>query len=145
MIESVGLTFTDGGEVDSELPLNTVASSMPFSGEPTAVGGEITVYISNHTLVAGPPNTVGMTETQARNALVAAGWKVGPTVELPIAAAQCPVPVPTPRPTPAPSPSTTACPGTPNPLPVGQRLVVTQTPVGGFVKPTTPVTITVQK
>ena len=131
--------------MDSELPLNTVAKSEPASGEPTAVGGEVKVYFSNHTLVAGPPSTVGMTETQARSTLVAAGWTVAATVELPIPDAQCPVPVPTPAPTPAPSPSTTACPGQPNPLPVGQRLVVTQTPTGGFVKPTTPIVITVQK
>ena len=110
------------------------------------VGGEVKVYFSNHTLVAGPPSTVGMTETQARNTLVAAGWTVSATVELPIPDALCPVPLP-PAPTPAPTPSAspTACPGTANPLPVGQRLVVTQTPIGGFVKPTTPIIITVQK
>ena len=145
LIESVGLTFTDGGEMDSELPLNTVAKSEPASGEPTAVGGEVKVYFSNQTLVAGPPSTVGMTETLARSTLVAAGWTVGATIELPIPDAQCPVPTPTPMPTPAPSPSTTACPGTANPLPVGQRLVTVQSPVGGFIKPTTPILITVQK
>jgi membrane peptidoglycan carboxypeptidase len=146
LIESVGLTFTDGGQMDSELPLDTVAKSEPASGEPIAVGGEVKVYFSNHTLVAGPPSTVGMTETLARSTLVAAGWTVGTTVELPIPDALCPVPLP-PAPTPAPTPSAspTACPGTANPLPVGQRLVVTQTPIGGFVKPTTPIIITVQK
>jgi membrane peptidoglycan carboxypeptidase len=146
LIESVGLTFTDGGEMDSELPLNTVAKSEPASGEPTAVGGEVKVYFSNHSLVAGPPSTVGMTETLARSTLVAAGWTVAPTIELPIPDALCPVPLP-PAPTPAPTPSAspTACPGTANPLPVGQRLVTVQSPIGGFVKPTTPITITVQK
>mgnify|MGYP000429118694 CR=1 FL=1 len=103
LIESVGLTFTDGGEMDSELPLNTVAKSEPASGEPTAVGGEVKVYFSNHTLVAGPPSTVGMTETLARSTLVAAGWTVGATIELPIPDAQCPIPTPTPMPTPAPT------------------------------------------
>jgi hypothetical protein len=140
------LTFTDGGEMDSELPLNTVAKSEPASGEPTAVGGEVKVFFSNKSLVAGPPSTVGMTETLARSTLVAAGWTVGTTIELPIADALCPVPLPpAPTPAPTPSPSPTSCPGTANPLPVGQRLVVVQSPVGGFVKPTTPILITVQK
>jgi hypothetical protein len=143
LIESVGLTFTDAGEMDSELPLGTVAKSEPASGEPSAVGAEVKVFSSNQTLVAGPPSTVGMTEDVARSTLTASGWTVQ-LKELPIADIPCPNPLPTP----APSPGVidpTKCAGQANPLPVGSRLVTAQTPIGGFVKPGATITITVQK
>jgi membrane peptidoglycan carboxypeptidase len=143
LIESVGLTFTDGGEIDSELPLGTVARSEPESGAPTAVGGEVKVYFSNQTLVAGPPSTVGMTESVARSTLTAAGWNVQLT-ETPIADVPCPDPLPDPAPSPGVT-DPTKCAGQANPLPVGSRLVTAQTPIGSFVKPGSTITITVQK
>jgi membrane peptidoglycan carboxypeptidase len=144
LIQSLGLTFTDGGEIDSELPLGTVAKSEPAIGEPASVGGEVKVFSSNQSLVAGPPSTVGMTVAEAERILRSAGWtpKRSP---LPVPEAQCPVPGPvqTPAPNnPAPSPSTTACPGPVNPVLVENRIVSSQTPIGGFVKPTDPVVIT---
>ena len=143
LIESVGLTFTDAGEMDSELPLGTVAKSEPASGEPSAVGAEVKVFSSNQTLVAGPPSTERMTEDVARSTLTASGWTVQ-LKELPIADIPCPNPLPTPAPSPGVT-DPTKCAGQANPLPVGSRLVTAQTPIGGFVKPGATITITVQK
>ena len=144
LIESVGLEFKDGGEVDSELPKGTVVSSDPASGGATGVGSMVTVFTSNQSLVAGPANVVGRIGTQAQSELRAAGWNVvivtkpapGPTPCM----SQPPVDTTTTPPsTPAPVQSTCPVPPAPN---VGT--VLSQDVVGGFVKPGTTVTLTVQ-
>ena len=145
LIESVGLTFKDGGEMDSEKPKGTVVKSDPPSGENTAVGAEITVYTSNQSLVAGPGTTLGMTQAAATSSLQSGGWVVQ------VILAPSPTPTPcfsqppvdntvNPPVTPAPVPSTCPAPPSPN---VGK--VIAQDVVGGFVKPGATVTITVQQ
>jgi membrane peptidoglycan carboxypeptidase len=144
LIESVGLSFEDGGEMDSELPLDTVAKSEPAQGEPTAVGGEVKVYFSNHTLVAGPPNVVGLVGTSAKSQLESAGWKVVIITDpAPAPANTCTAmpPLSTPAPTPLPDPTPTQCPTPPNPN-LGK--VLTQDVTGGYVKPGATVTLHVQ-
>lgn len=149
LIESVGLTFEDGGEMDSELPKDTVAKSEPAQGEPTAVGGEVKVYFSNQSLVAGPPNTAtsppSFTEAQARAALTQAGFT---NIQVKL--------VPTPTPTPCmsqpPVDNTVTPPTTPAPVqsscPVvspNSGKVTSQSVVGGFVKPDVLIVLEVQQ
>lgn len=133
LVQSVGLSFVDAGQIDSELPLDTVVKAEPGVGAAAPIGGSVKVYFSNHTLVAGPPNIVGMTVQAATTALTAAGFNIMVTTT-------------TPTPTPCPSPTTgsSPCPTTtPNPLPDAQRIVLTQSSTGGFLKPGTIITVTV--
>lgn len=132
LIESVGLRFKDGGPIDSEKPLDTVVKSEPASGAAASTGGEVTVYTSNQTLVAGPPNIVGMTVAQATAALTAAKFNISVTTN-------------TATPTPCPSPNgATACPQPTSTVPADQRIILTQSSTGGFLKPGAIITVTVQ-
>ena len=141
LIESVGLTFKDGGEMDSEKTKGTVVKSEPASGEPTNVGAEITVYTSNQTLIAGPGTTLNMTQAVATSALTAGGW-VTRVIPAPAPTTDCSyTPAPTPTVNPTPSPVQSTCPA-PNP---NQGKVIAQDIVGGFVKPGATITITVQQ
>jgi beta-lactam-binding protein with PASTA domain len=151
LIESLGLTFTDAGEMDSELPLGTVAKSEPASGEPASVGGEVKVFSSNQALVTGPSNTAttppSFTLAAARTLLQGEGWIVNVKyVEAPTPANTCtalpPVDPNNPNPTPAPVPTSSPCPPPPNP---NAGKVIAQDISGGFVKKGSTVTITVQK
>jgi membrane peptidoglycan carboxypeptidase len=141
LIESAGFSFADGGEVDSELPQGQIVRSDPESGVTASLGVTVTVFTSNGSLVAGPPSTVGMTTAAARTALT--GWAVSvKTVPAPVPVS-CPStlpipPAPTPAPTPATVPSTCPVPNT------NQGKVLSQDVIGGFVKPGSTVTITVQ-
>ena len=140
LIESVGFTFADGGDVDSELPAGQIVRSDPTAGTSTGLGSTVTVYKSNAALVAGPPNTVGMTTAAARTALT--GWTVTVnTVPAPTPTACSSTPPndplnPLAQPTPVPStcPAPSAAKGT----------VLSQDLIGGFAKPGAAVTITVQ-
>ena len=135
LIESVGLLFKDGGEIDSEIAKGLVVKSDPEAGGPTSVGGEITVYTSNQSLVTGPASYVGSNYQTAVTNLRAAGWN--PVVQFgpgPV----IPCPVPTPAPTPAPQPTT--CYDTNSP---DRYKVESQDVVGGFHKPGTTVTLKV--
>ena len=68
ILEDAGFEFTDGGPIDSELPVGTVAGSDPAGGTSAGRGSTITVYSSNGAVVL-LPNVVGMTEAEARAAL----------------------------------------------------------------------------
>lgn len=140
LIESIGFTFADGGEVDSALPKGSGVRTEPAAGTTTALGTEVKYFSSNQALVDGPPSTVGMTEAAAKTALT--GWAVSVnTVPAPSPTA-CPSTPPAdplaPLTTPTPVPST--CPAA-NPN-VGK--VIAQDVIGGFAKPGATVTITVQ-
>ncbi len=143
LIESVGFTFEDGGAVDSELPSGQGVRTDPVAGTTSALGVAVKFYSSNQALVDGPPSTIGMTEAAARSALT--GWAVSvKKVAAPSAGKNCtsPLPIPAP-PAPAPTPATVS-----TPCPVdnsNQGLVVKQDVIGGFVKPGSTVTISVQE
>ncbi|WP_022884808.1 transglycosylase domain-containing protein [Glaciibacter superstes] len=72
-LEDAGFEFADGGPIDSELPVGTVAGSDPAGGTSAGKGSTVTVYSSNGAVKA-LPNVVGMTEVEARAAL--AGYDV---------------------------------------------------------------------
>ena len=144
LIESVGLEFKDGGEIDSELPKGTVVRSDPESGSATGVGSMVTVYTSNQSLVAGPANVVGRPSAQAQSELQAAGWVVSIVTK--------PAPGPTPcmsqppvdnttNPPSTPAPVSSSCPAPPAP---NAGTVLSQDVVGGFIKPGSTITLTVQ-
>ena len=141
LIESVGFTFEDGGAVDSELATGQGVRSEPVAGTTAGLGTPVKYFYSNHALVDGPPSTIGKSEAAARIALT--GW----TVSVRHVAApqpktcQSPLPIPDP-PAPAPTPSTV-----PSPCPVdnpNQGEVIKQDLIGGFAKPGSTVTITIQ-
>lgn len=138
LIESVGLTYKDGGVVDGEIANGKVQSSDPAGGSSVPTATEITVYISNGTLVAGPISTVGMTLVAAQTAL--SGWTVNVVHQAAPQTCTAVTPAPTPTVNPSPTPTQSCVPG-PNP---DQGKIVAQTPNGGFVKPGVTVTITVQ-
>ena len=141
LIESVGLTFKDGGEMDSEKTKGTVVKSDPASGQPTSVGAEITVYTSNQTLVNGPGTTLNLSQQAATAALIAGGW-VPKVIPAPAPTTDCSyTPAPTPTVNPTPSPVQSTCPA-PNP---NQGKVIAQDIVGGYIKPGATITITVQQ
>lgn len=132
LVQSVGLSFVDAGQIDSELPLDTVVKAEPGVGAAAPIGGSVKVYFSNHTLVAGPPNIVGMTVLQATTALTAAGFNIMVTTN-------------TATPTPCPSPNNaTPCPQPTSTVLPDQRVILTQSSTGGFLKPGTIITVTVQ-
>jgi len=127
LLTSVGMSVKDGGAIDSELPEGTVVKSDPESEAPASVGAVVTVYTSNHLLVAGPPNIVGMTVVQATAALTAAGF----TLNVKATAS------PTPCPSPSGGSSSAPCPT------AAASVIVTQDVTGGFVKPRSVVNVTV--
>lgn len=134
LIQSVGLVFQDAGPIDSELTENAVVKTEPGVGGAVAIGGTVKVFFSNHSLVAGPPNIVGMTVSQATEALTKAGFTISVTTN---------TATPTPCPTPT-TGSTTSCPQPTSTLLPAQRVVLTQSSTGGFLKPGTIITVTVQ-
>jgi len=141
LIESIGFTFEDGGEVDSELAKGSGVRTEPAAGTSAALGTTVKYFSSNQALVDGPPSTIGMTTAAARAALT--GWAVSVNTVPAPTPTSCPstLPVP-PTPTPAPTPATvpSTCPvANPN-----QGTVIAQDVIGGYAKPGATVTITVQ-
>jgi membrane peptidoglycan carboxypeptidase len=77
-LQAAGLSYQDGGQVDSDLPAGQVASLNPGEGASVVQGAFITVYTSNGQ--AKPiPNVVGETLTKAQADITAAGFTVGST------------------------------------------------------------------
>jgi membrane peptidoglycan carboxypeptidase len=72
-LDAAGLTYQDGGQVDSDLPAGTVASVDPGEGTQVAQGAFVKVSTSNG-LAQPVPTVTGQTEGDARNALKAAGF-----------------------------------------------------------------------
>ncbi len=76
LIESAGLTFADGGQVDSDQPAGAVARVEPGAGTRIARGATVTVYTSNGAQI-GVPDVVSGNPTfnSARSALRQAGFR----------------------------------------------------------------------
>jgi len=72
-LDAAGLTYQDGGQVDSALPAGTVASLSPGEGSQVVQGAYVTVYTSNG-LAKPVPNVVGEDESQATSDLQSAGF-----------------------------------------------------------------------
>ena len=136
LLEAAGLSVQNGGAIDSELAVGKVVRTDPAVGTTINGAALVTVYTSNGTLVAGPPTQVGKTEALARAAL--SRWNIRvvyvdpPTANCESNNNSSATPTPTP---------TATCEPAPNP---NQGKVIKQTPIGGFVKSTAVVTLTVQ-
>ncbi|MEP6843301.1 MAG: transglycosylase domain-containing protein [Pseudolysinimonas sp.] len=77
-IELAELTYADGGQVDSDLPIGQVASLDPGEGATIARGTTVTVYTSNGLAVAAP-NVIGKTYLNAKADFQTAGFtNIGP-------------------------------------------------------------------
>ncbi|MBC7724930.1 MAG: transglycosylase domain-containing protein [Burkholderiaceae bacterium] len=74
LIESLGLSYSLGGTVASELPAGQVASTDPGAGSLVSRGSQITVSTSDGTLSTTVPNVVGESQADAVRALNAAGF-----------------------------------------------------------------------
>lgn len=72
-LEAAGFVFADGGEVDSEMPAGTVASTNPAGGTNADRRSTVTVSSSNGSAVV-IPDVVGKTEAEARAILTAAPY-----------------------------------------------------------------------
>jgi beta-lactam-binding protein with PASTA domain len=88
-IELAELTYADGGPVDSDLPVGTVASTDPPGGTQVPRGTTVTVYTSNGQDATAPPTT-GLTFAAGQSAFQTAGFstisqacQVAPTGTLP--------------------------------------------------------------
>jgi membrane peptidoglycan carboxypeptidase len=73
LLEGLGLTYQDGGPVDSAAPAGTVASTDPAGGSSTGLGSNVTVYASNGSMVA-LPDVTGKKASDAIATLAAAGF-----------------------------------------------------------------------
>jgi len=142
LLEASGLSVQNGGAIDSEQAVGKVVSTDPGVGTQVNGAARGTIFTSNGTLVAGPPTQVGKTEAMALAALTR--WRtnvvyVNPPADICQTVPGGSTPVPSGSPTPAPS---VTCVPAPNP---NQGKVIKQTPIGGYVKPTVTVTLTVQR
>ncbi len=81
LIESVNLSFENGGVIDSDLPAGTVANASITPGEQVPTATIVKVYTSNGTgkIV---PNFVGLTSAKAKELADANGWKLSITTRL---------------------------------------------------------------
>ncbi|MCY7326396.1 MAG: transglycosylase domain-containing protein [Microbacteriaceae bacterium] len=69
VIQSLGLTFADGGTIASELPAGRVASTDPAAGALVSKGTPVRVLTSDGSLSATMPNVAGMQVKQALKTL----------------------------------------------------------------------------
>ena len=69
VIQSLGLSFSDGGTVASELPAGRVASTSPGPGALVSKGTLVRVFTSDGSLSATMPNVVGAQVKQALKTL----------------------------------------------------------------------------
>lgn len=72
-LEALGFTVVDGGDVDSDLALGTIASQDPAAETQTGRGTTVTLYKSKQNM-SSFPNVVGMTTSAATSALNSAGY-----------------------------------------------------------------------
>jgi beta-lactam-binding protein with PASTA domain len=88
LLEGLGLSFADGGQVNSDMPAGTVVSSDPGAGTITARGVTVTVYTSDGAMGTVPDVVSGNTDyATARAALNSAGFSNVPPalcVEVPL-------------------------------------------------------------
>jgi beta-lactam-binding protein with PASTA domain len=74
-LEAAGFTVARS-DVDSEQPEGVVVDQSPGPGETGAKGSTVTISVSQGPSSVGVPDVTGSSETEARDALVAAGFKV---------------------------------------------------------------------
>lgn len=74
MLETLGFSVREGDEVDSSEAKGRVARTDPAGGSQTSEGSDITLYISNGTLLKVPGGIVGATRQAATSALSSAGF-----------------------------------------------------------------------
>ncbi|MGN6325851.1 transglycosylase domain-containing protein [Pseudolysinimonas sp.] len=72
-LNAAGLTYQDGGQVDSDLPAGTVASLSPGEGAQVVQGAVVSVTTSNG-LAKPVPDVTGQDEKTAKSMLQAAGF-----------------------------------------------------------------------
>lgn len=72
-IQLAELTYADGGQIDSDQPVGTVAKVSPGEGASVTRGTTVTVYTSNGQAVAAP-DVVGMSYNAGQSAFQAAGF-----------------------------------------------------------------------
>jgi membrane peptidoglycan carboxypeptidase len=138
LLESVDLAVDAScGTIDGREANGRIESTVPAAGTTLPTGTVVNICLSNGMLVTGPPSVIGQTEAAGQSFLLSKGWKVRITYA---SAPTCPGedeeiddPAPTPAPTAAPCPN-------PN-----QGKIIRQTPNGGFAKPGSTVTLTVQR
>ena len=75
-LTAAGFDVVDGGVIDSEMPVNTVAGTDPAGGSGATRGSTVTVFSSNGALKP-VPDVVGKTEADARTTLT--GFSVDKT------------------------------------------------------------------
>ena len=139
ILEACGLSVQNGGAIDSELAVGKVVKTDPPVGTTINGAALVTVYTSNGSLVPGPATQVGKTEAVATAAL--SRWRVRVVYVDPPDDICRPVddePVSSGDPTPTP---TITCVPAANP---NKGKVIRQSPIGGFVKSSATVTLTVQ-
>lgn len=74
IITALGFTVTDGGVADSSVTAGLVSGTNPAAGEGLPAGSAVTIYRSSGNMKTIPGDLVGKTGTDAKNALVAAGF-----------------------------------------------------------------------
>ena len=74
MLNDVGFSVVDGGEVDSSVAQGLVASSDPAGGSSVPLGSGVTVYRSNGQAAEVPGGLVGETGNDAKSTLNRAGF-----------------------------------------------------------------------
>jgi membrane peptidoglycan carboxypeptidase len=72
-ITTAELTYADGGQIDSNQPAGTVASTNPGGGAQVPRGTTVTVYTSNG-LAVSAPNVIGMSYGGGQSAFQAQGF-----------------------------------------------------------------------
>ena len=132
LLEGLGFTFADGGQVDSELEAGRVTNTEPAAGSPSAKGSTITVFTSRGNKVAMPDVVAdgqSYTFNQARSALQSAGFT---------SVSESCVVVTSTGPNPSPGPGT--------PLdPRIDRVQSSNPGAGNYMLPTDPITLAVGK
>jgi beta-lactam-binding protein with PASTA domain len=59
VLEGLGFTYADGGQIDSPLPAGTIVSTDPAAGSPGAIGQTVTVYTSKGNQIQIPDAVSG--------------------------------------------------------------------------------------
>lgn len=126
LVESVNLTFVNGGTIDSNAATGQIVAMSPRAGSNVATATIIKVYTSNGTGRA-VPNFVGMTRADAEALAVSNGWTVAWTVTS--AGQVCPP----------------AAPATdPGCVPLANHVVAQSKSTSDFLSPGRTITLTVQ-
>jgi membrane peptidoglycan carboxypeptidase len=138
LLESVDLAV-DGscGTIDGREANGRIESTVPSAGTTLPTGTVVNICLSNGMLVTGPPSVIGQTEAAGQSYLLSKGWRVRIVYA---SAPTCPGDD-NPAEEEPPADPPVEEPPCPNP---NQGKIIRQSPNGGFAKPGSTVTITVQ-